>query len=85
MDHVFGQAEQHKWNFNSVTVDDPRVVYAFQTTAFKKIRMRATSSYRKVRIDPEVTVLQLVSPPPDAEVIPVGDQCMGLLLSSDWR
>jgi len=35
------------------SVDDPCVVYNFQTIAVKKIRMRSTSPYQRVRIDPE--------------------------------
>jgi len=60
------------------------VVYSFQTIAFNKIRMISTSPYQRVRIDPEVTVLQLPPPPPEeADVLPVGETCMGLVLSRD--
>ena len=41
------------------------VVYSFQTIAFKKMRMRSTCHYQRVRIDPEVTVLQLPPPLPE--------------------
>ena len=35
-------------------------------------------------IDPEVTVLQLPPPPPEeADVLSVGEKCMGLVLSCD--
>ena len=72
------------WDLNCVTFDDPHVVYSFHTIAFKKIRMRSTSHYQGVCIEPEVTVLQLPPPPPEeADVSTVGKQCMGLGLSCD--
>ena len=81
MDQHFGHAAQPQWDLNCVSVDDTCVVYSFQTIAFKKIRMRFQSPYQRVRIDPEVTVLQLPPPPPEeADVPPVGEKCTGLVL-----
>ena len=80
MDQSFDQGTQQQLDLNCVTVDDPWVVYSFQTIAFKKMRMRSTCPYQMVRIDPEVTVLQLPPPPPEeAYVLPVGENCMGLV------
>ena len=42
VDQSFDQAAQQQWDLNCVTVDDPWVVYSFQTMAFKKMRMRST-------------------------------------------
>jgi len=72
VDHSFGHASKPQWYLNCVTVD-------YQTIAFKKIRMRSTSPYHNVRIEPEVTVLQLPPPPPEAaDILPAAKQCMGL-------
>ena len=46
--------------------------------------MRSTAPYQRVRVDPEVKVLQLPPPPPEEEdVLPVGETCIGLVLSCD--
>ena len=72
VDQSFCHAAQPQWDLKCVSVDDPCVAYSFQTIAFKKIRLRFTSHYQRVRIDPEVTVLQLPPPPPEeVHVLPV--------------
>ena len=81
VDQSFGHAAQPQWELNCVSVDDTCVVYSFETIAFKKIRMRSTSPYQRLRIDPEVTVLQLHPPlQEEADVLPVGEKYMGLVL-----
>ena len=46
--------------------------------------MRSSPPYKRVRLDPEITILQLPPPPPgETDVLPVGEQCMGLVLSSN--
>ena len=50
---------------NTFEIDIPAAVR-------KKMRMRSTSHYQRVRIDLEITVLQLPQPPPEeADVLPV--------------
>jgi len=84
VDQSFSQAAQSHWDLNFLTVDDPCVTRSFQTIAFKRIRLRSTSLYHSVRIDSEITVLQLQPPHSEkADVLSVREQCMGRVLLCD--
>ena len=65
-------------------VDNPFEVYNFQYISTRTMKMRSNPPYKLVRLDPEITILQLPPPHPgETDVLPVGEQCMGLVLSSD--
>ena len=67
-----------------MTVEHPFDIYMFQYISTRKMKMRSTSTYKRIRLDPMVTKLQLPPPPSEeADSLPVGEQCMGLVLSSD--
>ena len=82
-DQSFGHGNPG-WDLNNVTVDHPFDVYMFQYISTRTMKMRTNPPYKRVRLDPVITELQLPPPPPgEADPLPVGEQCMGLVLSSD--
>ena len=84
VDQQFAPGGPPAWDLNTVLADDPFQIYYFQTIHVVDLPPAPTTSFKRVRLDPEVTVLQL--PPPPAEewiLTAVGERCMGLVLSLD--
>ena len=64
VDQQFAPGDQPAWDLNMVMADDPFQIYYFQTIHVIDLQPAPTTSFKRVRMNPEVTVLQLTPPPP---------------------
>ena len=62
VDQAFGQGNAGGWDLNPLMVDNPFEVYNIQYISTRTMKMRSNPPYKRVRLDTEITELQL--PPP---------------------
>ena len=71
-------------DIKAVAVEDPFEIYYFQTVEVVVTPLEPPPPHARVRFERAVTVLQPPSPPQEEwHYSMVGEQCMGLVMSSD--